>query len=176
MEPTPAALTEIALDLRWSWNHSADELWRRLEPDLWDDTRNAWVVLQTVSRKRLDEAFADPAFLAELNNVLREREESARRVRWFGEERKSRADRGGLFQPRVHVERGFADLFGRPGKCGGRSAQGGGRSGCAGDRDRASLQPGIFPAIHRCGRPAICPAAGERYGPIADFATAQRGG
>jgi len=87
-EATPAALTEIALDLRWSWNHAADELWRLLEPELWDLTQNAWVVLQTVSRKRLDEAFADPAFRAELESVLRERKENAERARWFDDGRK----------------------------------------------------------------------------------------
>jgi hypothetical protein len=29
------ALTDLALDLRWSFNHSADKLWERLDPDLW---------------------------------------------------------------------------------------------------------------------------------------------
>lgn len=48
------ALEELALDLRWSWNHGADELWGRLEPDLWAATHNPWVVLQTVSPSRLD--------------------------------------------------------------------------------------------------------------------------
>ncbi len=42
-------LVELALDLRWSWNHSADDLWRPLAPELWDLTRNPWVILQTVA-------------------------------------------------------------------------------------------------------------------------------
>jgi len=29
------SLTELAQDLRWSWNHATDELWRRLDPELW---------------------------------------------------------------------------------------------------------------------------------------------
>ncbi|HEY3914726.1 MAG TPA: DUF3417 domain-containing protein [Verrucomicrobiae bacterium] len=33
-------LTELALDLRWSWNHRADDLWRHIEPDLWKLTHN----------------------------------------------------------------------------------------------------------------------------------------
>jgi hypothetical protein len=45
---------ELALDLRWAWNHAADHLWIRLDPELWALTRNAWVILQTVSRERLD--------------------------------------------------------------------------------------------------------------------------
>jgi starch phosphorylase len=88
MEADLAALKEIALDLRWSWNHAADELWRMLEPELWELTQNAWVVLQTVSQKRLDEAFADPAFRSELEEVLRERKEAAERTRWFASTQK----------------------------------------------------------------------------------------
>ncbi|MDE3198859.1 MAG: DUF3417 domain-containing protein, partial [Acidobacteriota bacterium] len=39
-------LTELALDLRWSWNHAADALWKSLDPSLLDQTHNPWVVLQ----------------------------------------------------------------------------------------------------------------------------------
>jgi len=56
------ALTDLALDLRWSFNHSADQVWERLDPDLSALTRNPWVVLQTVSRDRLQAATADPNF------------------------------------------------------------------------------------------------------------------
>ena len=46
-------LLELALDLRWSWDHSADEIWRPLAPELWDLTRNPWVILQTVAPGKL---------------------------------------------------------------------------------------------------------------------------
>ena len=42
------ALTDLALDLRWSFNHSADRLWEQLDPELWELTHNPWVLLQTV--------------------------------------------------------------------------------------------------------------------------------
>jgi starch phosphorylase len=29
---TSDALTDLALDLRWSYNHAADKLWERLDP------------------------------------------------------------------------------------------------------------------------------------------------
>jgi Protein of unknown function (DUF3417) len=35
------ALTEIALNLRWSWNRSPDELWAALDPELWAVTRTS---------------------------------------------------------------------------------------------------------------------------------------
>ncbi|HVW83231.1 MAG TPA: DUF3417 domain-containing protein, partial [Bryobacteraceae bacterium] len=79
MEADLAALTELALDLRWAWNHAADELWSQLEPELWDLTHNAWVVLQTVSREKLNRAYADPSFRSQLQTVIRERQESAGR-------------------------------------------------------------------------------------------------
>ena len=34
------ALEELALNVRSSWNHSADEIWRQLDPELWELTQN----------------------------------------------------------------------------------------------------------------------------------------
>ena len=48
--------------MRWSWNHATDEVWRQLDPALWEFTQNPWVVLQTVSRDKLERVLADPAF------------------------------------------------------------------------------------------------------------------
>jgi starch phosphorylase len=56
------SLAELALDKRWSWNHATDGLWRQLDPELWEDTHNPWVVLQTVSRERIEGLLADPDF------------------------------------------------------------------------------------------------------------------
>ena len=47
-------LAELALNMRWSWNHATDEVWRKLDPELWEITHNPWVVLQTVSRDRIE--------------------------------------------------------------------------------------------------------------------------
>ena len=44
------SLAALALDMRWSWNHATDGVWRTLDPILWELTQNPWVVLQTVSR------------------------------------------------------------------------------------------------------------------------------
>ncbi len=55
-------LTDLALDLRWSFNHSADQLWERIDPELWEQTHNPWVVLQTVSRERLQAVTTAPEF------------------------------------------------------------------------------------------------------------------
>ncbi len=56
------ALAELALDMRWSWNHLTDDVWRQLDPTLWESTHNPWVVLQTASRERIARVLADPQF------------------------------------------------------------------------------------------------------------------
>jgi glycogen phosphorylase len=77
------ALTELALDLRWSFNHSADRLWEQLEPELWDLTHNPWIVLQTVSRERLQSVTADPNFQSLLVDLHRAKQIAEQSDAWF---------------------------------------------------------------------------------------------
>ena len=63
-------MADLALDLRWSWYHGADEVWRQLDPALWEFTQNAWVVLQTVSQDKLRDALADPKFRTKVDALL----------------------------------------------------------------------------------------------------------
>ena len=65
------SLAELALDLRWSWNHATDGVWRTLDPTLWELTQNPWVVLQTVSRNQIERVLADPAFRKNIDELLR---------------------------------------------------------------------------------------------------------
>ncbi|HTS09747.1 MAG TPA: DUF3417 domain-containing protein, partial [Candidatus Eisenbacteria bacterium] len=65
------ALTELALDLRWSWNHSTDEIWGQLDPELWELTQNPWVVLQTVSKQTIRDASADHDFCQKVEQMVR---------------------------------------------------------------------------------------------------------
>jgi len=81
--PPDEALAELALNLRWSWSHSDRELWGRLEPELWDLTHNPWVVLQTASRQKLQDACADPDFRARLDELLRNKRVAEQAPRWF---------------------------------------------------------------------------------------------
>src|SRR5947208_2682610 len=77
------SLSDLALDLRWSWNHAADDLWSQLDPELWNLTHNAWLVLQTVSRPGLEAALADKRFREKLRQVLDDRRARDERSRWF---------------------------------------------------------------------------------------------
>ena len=62
-----AALEELALDLIWSWDRSADEIWEQLDADLFERTHNPWFVLQTISRVKLKGLLKDPTFRKSLD-------------------------------------------------------------------------------------------------------------
>jgi starch phosphorylase len=76
-------LAELALDMRWSWNHYADDVWRQLDPALWELTQNPWVVLQTVSRDKLQQMLADPAFRKKVDALVQSRRQAAETPAWF---------------------------------------------------------------------------------------------
>ncbi len=77
------SLAELALDLRWSWNHATDDVWRRLDPGLWELTQNPWVVLQTVARDKLQRVLADPAFRKNIDGLLQTKRQAAETPAWF---------------------------------------------------------------------------------------------
>ncbi len=81
--PGSEALVELALNLRWAWNHATDEVWRRLDPTLWQLTHNPWVVLQTVARDRLAEALADPEFRGQVERLREIRQAAITAPAWF---------------------------------------------------------------------------------------------
>jgi len=73
-EETIAVLRDLALDLAWSWNHSVHLLWKQIDPELWDRTRNPLLVLQTVSRDRLLQVANTRKFKECLRNLLVQRQ------------------------------------------------------------------------------------------------------
>ncbi|MEO6992390.1 MAG: DUF3417 domain-containing protein, partial [Lacunisphaera sp.] len=78
-----AALQELALDLRWSWNHASDEIWRALNPTLWDQTRHPYTVLQAVSRDEVDRRLGDPALRAKVDALVKMKRDEAAAPAWF---------------------------------------------------------------------------------------------
>ncbi|MGP8239452.1 MAG: DUF3417 domain-containing protein, partial [Limisphaerales bacterium] len=77
------SLAELALDLRWSWNHATDEVWRQLDPTLWEQTQNPWVVLQTVSKDKLKSVLTDATFRKNIDEKLRAKHQAAEAPAWF---------------------------------------------------------------------------------------------
>ena len=82
----PAGLTELidlALDLRWTWSHGADHLWREIDEEKWDLTRNPWSILQHISVAHLKDLAANPAFVEELRRVSAARAAYVENRGWF---------------------------------------------------------------------------------------------
>lgn len=78
-----SGLVDLALDLRWSWSHTSDELWERLDSELWNMTHNPWHILQTVAQTRLEEVAADPDFIQALEYHVAARRDYLESVSWF---------------------------------------------------------------------------------------------
>ncbi len=79
------ALAELALDMRSSWNHATDQVWRELDSELWGITHNPWVVLQTVSRDRIERVLADPVFRKNVDDLVQTRRQAVEAPAWFQE-------------------------------------------------------------------------------------------
>ncbi|WP_342347716.1 alpha-glucan family phosphorylase [uncultured Nitrospira sp.] len=77
------SLAELALDMRSSWNHATDEVWRQLDPELWDITHNPWVVLQTVSHDRIKHVLADSGFRKNIDSLVQARQQAVECPAWF---------------------------------------------------------------------------------------------
>ncbi len=79
------ALWELALDLRWTWSHVGDRLWELMDKQAWELTGNPWLILQTVSERRLDQLSRDRAFQEELERISEERAAYLKSPGWFAE-------------------------------------------------------------------------------------------
>ncbi len=80
-----AELEELALDFIWMWNqnHAAKKVWQTLDPELWNLSRNAWIILQSVSREKLEKALADKEFRNFVDDLLKANREETNSPSWF---------------------------------------------------------------------------------------------
>lgn len=89
------SLEELALDLHWSWSRNAvkiydkgapvhwETLWQWLDPSLWELTHNPWIVLQTVSKEKLEIVLADSKFRKILDDLLERKRKQDQAETWF---------------------------------------------------------------------------------------------
>ena len=65
-------LHELTYNLRWTWDHEAITLFRRLDHDLWESTNhNPEWMLGLISQERLNALVADSSFMAHYARVCR---------------------------------------------------------------------------------------------------------
>lgn len=78
-------LEELALDFLSSWtrNHCTDTVWAQLEPELWEQLRNPWVVLQTVSTDKLKSLLADKPFRQMVDDLVQANRNEIKTPAWF---------------------------------------------------------------------------------------------
>ena len=98
------SLAELALNMRWSWNHTTDEVWRQLDPGLWAITHNPWVVLQTVSRDQILRVLADPVFRKNIDALVLSMRLAAEAPAWFQRNHSESPLTCRLFQHGIYVE------------------------------------------------------------------------
>jgi starch phosphorylase len=79
-----SALEELAFNLRWSWDDQTRDLFRWVDPDLWDASVHDPVrLLGLVSRERLDALARDAGFKRFLGEVRSELQRYLDGDRWF---------------------------------------------------------------------------------------------
>jgi starch phosphorylase len=74
---------DFITDLRWTWSHAGDWLWKTIDKAVWDQTDNPYVVLQNLSQKRLTELANNPEFMQKLKELAEARHEYCSRDAWY---------------------------------------------------------------------------------------------
>lgn len=77
------ALNDLANDIRWTWSHAGDKLWRSIDADIWHSIRNPYVILQTTPSSRFEKLAQDQTFLGLLRDMVTERENYLNRKGWY---------------------------------------------------------------------------------------------
>lgn len=82
-------LRQLAYNLHWDWNAETKDLFRRLDPNLWESTHhNPVLMLGTISQVRLQEAVEDEGFLAQMDRAARQLDEYLQERTWYDKHRK----------------------------------------------------------------------------------------
>src|SRR5258708_26736217 len=81
--PGVEELSELALDMWWSWSHASDKLWGRIDPELWEITRNPQAVLHAASPAKLRQLLDDKSFREELVGLREKQKKESESAVWF---------------------------------------------------------------------------------------------
>ena len=70
---TLQGIKDLSENLWFVWNHEARELFRRMDPELWDETgRNPVELLCRLRQRRLEDLARDEGFLAHMARIRQE--------------------------------------------------------------------------------------------------------
>jgi starch phosphorylase len=97
LPPVLEPLRDFAADLRWTWSHAADHLWRALDPVAWSIEENPWHLLQDVPQENLEQLAGDPEAVREIRRLARARREYLDMRGWFASKWSASGPRGVAF-------------------------------------------------------------------------------
>jgi glycogen phosphorylase len=81
-------LRKLAYNLHWDWNAESKDLFRRLDPDLWESSHhNPVAMLGTINQARLTEVVEDEGFLAQMGRAAQQLEDYLQERTWFQKQR-----------------------------------------------------------------------------------------
>lgn len=84
LPPQLQRLRELAYNLWWCWDHEALALFRRMDPDLWEETgHNPAKLLGTIRQEQLNALAADESFLSHLQRVCERFDAYMAGVGWY---------------------------------------------------------------------------------------------
>ena len=84
-------LRRLAYNLHWDWNVESKDLFRRLDPDLWESSHhNPVLMLGTINQGRLLEVVEDEGFLAQMDRAARQLEDYLQERTWYQKQRSSK--------------------------------------------------------------------------------------
>ncbi len=107
LPPELAPLSDLALNLRWSWHPPTQDVFAAVDPELWESSgRDPMRLLGSVSRERFEELAGDEAFRARLEEARADLDAYLAGDRWF--QRTAAADPGmpraiGYFSPEFGI-------------------------------------------------------------------------
>jgi hypothetical protein len=77
------ALVDLALDLRWTVRGATDDIWKRLDPEAWEKTKNPYLILQNVPSSCLIEASKDERLIGAIKSWKKQRDRLLTEPGWF---------------------------------------------------------------------------------------------
>jgi glycogen phosphorylase len=83
-------LRKLAYNLHFDWNVESKDLFRRLDPDLWESSHhNPVLMLGTISQSRLLEVVEDDGFLAQVDRAARQLDDYLQERTWYKKQRQN---------------------------------------------------------------------------------------
>ena len=106
-------LVSLALNLRWSWDQETRDLFRWVDPDLWEAThRDPVAIIAAVGPERLQALTEDPGFMRFLSDTADELDRYLTNDRWFQLKGRSPLRLVGYFSPEFGISEALPQYSG----------------------------------------------------------------